>query len=173
MTRRTLFILLVMLLTPFSAFAQVETVLQGLAVSYDNIQKATTSTVSAVENLTEAFKHLNTSGVHRFLWYTEKNIREALNELNYTKVTLGEFTEGLSEETVGSVESYMQHIFRFLDETIEELTTALDYIGQARDEMKTEEIAGKLKASTPSIEKALLSMESTKSYINSFVIELK
>ena len=162
-----------MLQTSFSAFAQVETVLHGLAISYENIQKATINTVSAIENLTEAFKHLNTSALQRFLWYTEKNIQEAIDELNYSKVNLGEFTEGLNEETVSNMEPYMEHLLRNLDKTQEELSKALTCIGQARDEMKRDSIATKLKASTPNIEKALLTMESTKSYINSFVIELK
>lgn len=173
MIRRTLLILVLVLQSSFSAFAQVQTVLQGLAVSYDNIQKATTSTVYAVENLTEAFKNIKTSGLQRFLWFSEKNLKEAVDQLTHCKIYLGEFTGTLNEETASEMNPYFKYLNSYLDRMLENLNIAITSIGEARDEIYPERIENKLKVCTPNIEQALFSLECTKSYINSFVIEFE
>lgn len=166
MIRRTLFLLSVILLQPLVVFGQIETVLQGLSVSIDNLQKATVSAVSAAENLTEAFRYIQTSGAQRFLWYTEKNLKESLEEISVSKTCIKDSATEVSENILEDLDEFLRTVYTNLDAIEEHLNKALTSVGEARDAIHSDKAKEILMLTTPSLEQALLGMSTTMEYID-------
>ncbi|HJD91032.1 MULTISPECIES: hypothetical protein [Bacteroides] len=172
MRKSIILIFTLVLMFPLTSLAQRGDVLRSLSDSFDKSKEALNYTVSAIENMTEAYKNISTNNAARFvtlvysnLSYSSKSVQQALQSAKEAETSAEQMNCLTVKESVRSAKALLESAEQGLD-------NALLFAKQAKEENEKAQVDANLKQTISPIEMIVKDINEALDLFNGAAYEL-
>ena len=146
---------------PINLFGQRAEVLLNLNKAYDKAKEAIELTVKSIENMTDAYKHINSTSGKRFVVLIKNNLSEGIVVVKAAHDSTKRAQIAAEHMNCLPAKETACKVMQLFSEAEAALSDALNYTTQAREATDLTEVDQLLKQAIPPIERAVKNLNKT------------